>query len=115
VLLTSRPGLQGSPNLVLQYGNFTEQNPVVKFVPAPSIQTLASLPTDVSDPNLLIMASVAARLRHQDELDRLVGAATRQRDGYDLMGELQRFQVAAGVCQTAQDRYEIDPQLRHLE
>jgi putative ABC transport system permease protein len=63
VLLTSRPGLQGSPNLVLQYGNFTEQNPVVKFVPTPSIQTLASLPTDVSDPNLLIMASVAARLR----------------------------------------------------
>lgn len=63
VLLTSRPGLQGSPNLVLQYGNFTSQNPVVKFVPTPSIQTLASLPTDVSDPNLLIMASVAAELR----------------------------------------------------
>ena len=56
VLLTSRPGLQGSPNLVLQYGNFTSQNPVVKFVATPSIQTLASLPTDVSDPNLLIMA-----------------------------------------------------------
>ena len=63
VLLTSRPGLQGSPNLVLQYGNFTSQNPVVKFVATPSIQTLASLPTDVSDPNLLIMASVAAKLR----------------------------------------------------
>jgi putative ABC transport system permease protein len=63
VLLTSRPGLQGSPNLVLQYGNFTEQNPVVKFVPTPAIQTLASLPTDVSDPNLLIMAPVAAKLR----------------------------------------------------
>jgi putative ABC transport system permease protein len=63
VLITSRPGLQGTPNLLLQYGNFLEQNPVVKFVPSPSIQTLASLPTDVSDPNLLIMASVAARLR----------------------------------------------------
>jgi putative ABC transport system permease protein len=62
VLLTSRPGLQGSPNLVLQYGNFTAQNPVVKFVPTPAIQTLASLPTDVSDPNLLIMAPVAAKL-----------------------------------------------------
>jgi putative ABC transport system permease protein len=62
VLLTSRPGLQGSPNLVLQYGNFTEPNPVVKYIPTPSIQTLASLPTDVSDPNLLIMASVAAKL-----------------------------------------------------
>jgi putative ABC transport system permease protein len=63
VLLTSRPGLQGTPNLLLQYGNFIAQNPVLKFVPAPSIQTLASLPTDVSDPNLLIVSSVAARLR----------------------------------------------------
>jgi putative ABC transport system permease protein len=63
VLLTSRPGLQGSPNLVLQYGNFTAQNPVLKYIATPSIQTLASLPTDVSDPNLLIIASVAAKLR----------------------------------------------------
>ena len=63
VLITSRPGLQGSPNLLFQYGNFTAANPVLKFIPAPSIQTLANLPTDVSDPNLLVMASVAARLR----------------------------------------------------
>jgi putative ABC transport system permease protein len=62
VLITSRPGLQSAPNLLLQYGNFLAQNPVVKFVATPSIQTLASLPTDVSDPNLLITASVAARL-----------------------------------------------------
>jgi putative ABC transport system permease protein len=62
VLLTSRPGLQGSPNLVLQYGNFTAANPVPKYIATPSIQTLTSLPADVSDPNLLIMASVAARL-----------------------------------------------------
>jgi putative ABC transport system permease protein len=63
VLITSRPGLQGAPNLVLVYGNFLAQNSVPKFVATPSIQTLASLPADVSDPNLLIMASVAARLR----------------------------------------------------
>jgi putative ABC transport system permease protein len=62
VLLTSRPGLQGTPNLLLQYGNFMAQNPVLKFIPTPSIQTLSSLPTDVSDPNLVIMASVAAKL-----------------------------------------------------
>ena len=62
VLLTSRPGLQGSPNLVLQYGNFTAANPVPKYIATPSIQTLTSLPADVSDPNLLITASVAARL-----------------------------------------------------
>jgi putative ABC transport system permease protein len=62
VLITSRPGLQGSPNLLLQYGDFLLQNPVPKYIPNPSIQTLASLPADVSDPNLLILAPIAARL-----------------------------------------------------
>jgi putative ABC transport system permease protein len=62
VVITSRPGLQSTPNLLLQYGDFRLPNPVVKFVPTPKIQTLASLPTDLSDPNLLIMASTAARL-----------------------------------------------------
>jgi putative ABC transport system permease protein len=62
VLITSRSGLQGTPNLVLQYGNFQLPNPVLKYVPTPSIQTLASLPTDLSDPNLLITASAAAKL-----------------------------------------------------
>jgi putative ABC transport system permease protein len=62
VLITSRPGLQGTSNLVLQYGNATLQNAVFKFVPDPQIQTFGSLPTDQSDPNLLIMASVAAKL-----------------------------------------------------
>jgi len=62
VLITSRPGLQGTPNLVLQYGNFNSPNAALKFVPTPAIQTVSNLPTDVSDPNLLIMGSVAARL-----------------------------------------------------
>jgi putative ABC transport system permease protein len=63
VLITSRPGLQGTPNLVLQYGNFNLPNAVLKFVATPKIQTLASLPTDLSDPNLLITTSAADRLR----------------------------------------------------
>jgi len=29
-LITSRPGLQGAPSLLLQYGNFTLPNPVLK-------------------------------------------------------------------------------------
>jgi putative ABC transport system permease protein len=62
VLITSRPGLQGTPNLLLQYGNFQLPNAALKYVPTPSIQTLASLPTDLSDPNLLITASAAAKL-----------------------------------------------------
>jgi putative ABC transport system permease protein len=63
VLITSRPGLQGAPNLLLQYGDFQLPNAVLKFVPTPSIQTLASLPADQADPNLLITASVVDRLR----------------------------------------------------
>ena len=61
-LITSRPGLQGAPDLLLQYGNFTLPNPVLKYLPTPTIQTLGSLPTDLSGPNLLITASAAARL-----------------------------------------------------
>jgi crotonobetainyl-CoA:carnitine CoA-transferase CaiB-like acyl-CoA transferase len=58
--------------------------------------------------------SLAGRLSHQDDLDALVNAATVARDGYELMAELQGRGVPAGVCQTAQDRYENDPQLAHL-
>jgi crotonobetainyl-CoA:carnitine CoA-transferase CaiB-like acyl-CoA transferase len=59
-------------------------------------------------------ATLQARLAHQDELDALVESATAAWDGYSLMDELQARKVAAGVCQTAQDRYETDPQLTHL-
>jgi crotonobetainyl-CoA:carnitine CoA-transferase CaiB-like acyl-CoA transferase len=59
-------------------------------------------------------ATLEARLAHQDELDALVEAETVTRDGFALMEELQARKVPAGVCQTAQDRYESDPQLAHL-
>jgi putative ABC transport system permease protein len=62
VLVTSRPGLQGSPDLVLEYGNITLPNAALKYVPTPPIQTFTGLPTDLSDPNLLITAPTAARL-----------------------------------------------------
>ena len=54
------------------------------------------------------------RLSHADELDRLVGEATEGRDGFELMHALQARGVPAGVCQTAEDRYEVDPQLAAL-
>ncbi|MAT06714.1 MAG: CoA transferase [Acidimicrobiaceae bacterium] len=60
-------------------------------------------------------ASLDNRLGHQDELDRLVGEATRNLDGFELMNRLQVSRVPAGVCQTAQDRCDRDPQLAHLE
>ena len=59
-------------------------------------------------------ASLAARLAHQDELDARVEAWTQGQDRWALMQTLQAEGVPAGVCQDAQDRYEADPQLQHL-
>jgi crotonobetainyl-CoA:carnitine CoA-transferase CaiB-like acyl-CoA transferase len=57
---------------------------------------------------------LAGRLAHQDALDALVGGWTRSRDGYETMLALQRAGVPAGVCQTAEDRCDHDPQLAAL-
>ena len=54
------------------------------------------------------------RLAHQDELEAQVSKATAAWDGFALMSVLQSRGVPAGMCQTAQDRYEHDPQLAHL-
>jgi crotonobetainyl-CoA:carnitine CoA-transferase CaiB-like acyl-CoA transferase len=64
------------------------------------------------DPRLV---TLALRLANQDYLDELLNRATVAWDGFELMNELQHAGVPAGVCQTAEDRYEQDPQLRHLE
>ena len=60
-------------------------------------------------------ATLAGRLAHQDRLDALIESATCSCDGRGLMDALQSAGVPAGICQTAQDRYESDPQLEHLE
>ena len=49
----------------------------------------------------------------QEELDRLMEGETLQWDPFELMERLQAAGVAAGVCQTAEDRMERDPQLAH--
>lgn len=59
-------------------------------------------------------ATLERRLENQGQLDTVVQEATQAWDGFELMSELQRRRVPAGVCQTAQDRYESDPQLAHL-
>ena len=64
-----------------------------------------------ADPRLV---TVALRLANQDYLDELLNRATVAWDAFELMNALQRTGVPAGVCQTAEDRYEQDPQLRHL-
>src|SRR6185503_14391333 len=58
---------------------------------------------------------LANRRANEDALDDLVSRATAGFDGADLMDRLQAAGVPAGVCQTAEDRYERDPQLRHLD
>src|SRR5690606_38272990 len=59
-------------------------------------------------------ARLEDRLTHQDALDALLEQETNDRDGFELMQALQAAGVAAGVCQTAEDRFESDPQLKHL-
>lgn len=54
------------------------------------------------------------RLAHRRELDLLISEATRTQNGRELMLQLQAAGVAAGVAQTAEDRADWDPQLRHL-
>jgi crotonobetainyl-CoA:carnitine CoA-transferase CaiB-like acyl-CoA transferase len=58
-------------------------------------------------------ATLDSRVAHQNELDALVESATQGREPFELMERLQAASVAAGVCQTAQDRMERDQQLAH--
>ena len=60
-------------------------------------------------------ATLAGRLANEDALDRLVNAWTVGEDAYVLMHRLQAAGVAAGVCQTAEDRCDHDPQLAALK
>ncbi len=77
-----------------------------------AVTKVLDTPHWASDPRL---ATLSLRLANQDYLDGLMNAATVAWDAFELMHALQRAGVPAGVCQTAADRYEHDPQLRHLE
>ena len=57
-------------------------------------------------------ATLHARIKHQDDLDRLVEAWTVDKDRYDLMYQLQEAGVPAGAVQSHVDKFEIDPQLK---
>jgi crotonobetainyl-CoA:carnitine CoA-transferase CaiB-like acyl-CoA transferase len=57
---------------------------------------------------------LAGRLAHQDALDALVGGWTPSQEAYQAMLSLQQAGVPAGVCQTAEDRCDHDPQLAAL-
>ncbi|HTJ92361.1 MAG TPA: CoA transferase [Pararobbsia sp.] len=71
----------------------------------------AQLPALASDARF---ATLADRLANQDALDALVNAWTSGQEPHACMQRLQRAGVPAGVCQTAADRCETDPQLDAL-
>ena len=58
---------------------------------------------------------LTARLTNQDALDAFVASWTKSQDAYQAMLALQRAGVPAGVCQTAGDRCDHDPQLAALK
>lgn len=58
-------------------------------------------------------ATLNDRIARQDELEALVDAATSKLDPYALQQALQAAGVPAGVCQTAEDRCDYDPQLKN--
>jgi crotonobetainyl-CoA:carnitine CoA-transferase CaiB-like acyl-CoA transferase len=60
-------------------------------------------------------ATLEMRLMNQDELDTLVNDETQAWERFALMEALQAAGVPTGVCQTAEDRVETDPQLAHLD
>jgi crotonobetainyl-CoA:carnitine CoA-transferase CaiB-like acyl-CoA transferase len=78
-----------------------------------SLSSLALAGRDswLADPRF---ATVDLRMTHHDALDAALQAWTRAFEPYDLMMRLQAAGVPAGVCQTAGDRCDNDPQLRHL-
>jgi crotonobetainyl-CoA:carnitine CoA-transferase CaiB-like acyl-CoA transferase len=62
-----------------------------------------------------LLATLQARLANQDYLDGLVASWTESQEAYDCMYRLQGAGVPAGVCQTAGDRCDRDPQLAALK
>jgi crotonobetainyl-CoA:carnitine CoA-transferase CaiB-like acyl-CoA transferase len=55
------------------------------------------------------------RVTNQDALDAVIAEACGQWERFALMHALQSSGVPAGVCQTAEDRCDQDPQLAHLD
>jgi crotonobetainyl-CoA:carnitine CoA-transferase CaiB-like acyl-CoA transferase len=59
-------------------------------------------------------ATLDDRVQNQDALDDALSEWTQTFDRYELMQALQEVGVPAGVCQNAEDRFDIDPQLGRL-
>jgi crotonobetainyl-CoA:carnitine CoA-transferase CaiB-like acyl-CoA transferase len=73
---------------------------------------VAGRPAWRTDPRF---ATLESRLLHQDALDAAVTEWTQEQEAYACMAALQAVGVPAGVCQTAEDRCDNDPQLQALD
>jgi crotonobetainyl-CoA:carnitine CoA-transferase CaiB-like acyl-CoA transferase len=60
-------------------------------------------------------ATLPLRMANADLLDAAINGETQKWDGVELMTALQSAGVAAGICESTEDRCEWDPQLRHLQ
>jgi len=75
-----------------------------------ALQSVLGNPAQLADQ---LFASMDSRLANNQQLESALEAETRSQDPFELMEKLQAAGVPAGVCQTAQDRVERDPQLAH--
>ena len=57
-------------------------------------------------------STLAGRKAHEDELDDLIAAWTKELSAEEVMGLLQRAGVPAGVAQTAEDLVDKDPHVK---
>jgi crotonobetainyl-CoA:carnitine CoA-transferase CaiB-like acyl-CoA transferase len=70
-----------------------------------------NFPALASQPEALTLGS---RIDNSGLVDKAIGEKIACWDAYELMYELQAAGVPAGVCQNAQQRIEVDPQLKHI-
>ena len=74
-----------------------------------SLCMVLNRPDTVRDPRF---ETLEARKANEDELDRLIGEWTRERDAQDVMETLQSAGVPAGVVLSAEGQFN-DPQVKH--
>jgi crotonobetainyl-CoA:carnitine CoA-transferase CaiB-like acyl-CoA transferase len=77
-----------------------------------ALTTIAGRPEWATDPRL---ATLDARRANEEHVEKLVAGWVAGEDPVSLMLALQDAGVPAGLCQTAEDRCDHDPQLAHLE
>jgi benzylsuccinate CoA-transferase BbsF subunit len=86
------------------------------FIACERQQQFESLCTLMEQPDLLLdprFATNDARVQNQDALDAIIGEWTRPRRRYEIMLKCQAAGIIAAVVQSAEDRAEYDPQLKH--